>query len=59
MAVSIVHIHQSELGQCLSLAAVANVGGQEFAESLTQDVQRLLVSPYELDINCPGRSPVS
>jgi len=30
--------------QCLALTAVANVGGKEFAEALTQDVQKLLVS---------------
>ena len=30
--------------QCLALACIANVGGQEFAESLTGDVQKLLFS---------------
>ena len=30
--------------QCLALTAIANVGGKEFAESLSQDVQKLLIS---------------
>lgn len=30
--------------QCLALAVIANVGGQEFAESLTGDVQKLLIA---------------
>jgi len=33
-----------ETSQCLALHCVANVGGQEFAESLTQDVSKLLVA---------------
>jgi len=32
----------NEYNQCLALACVANVGGQEFAESLAGDVQRIL-----------------
>ena len=33
-----------EAHQCLALTLVANVGGKEFAEALTQDVQTLLTS---------------
>lgn len=34
----------NEHAQCLALAAIANVGSKEFAESLGQDVQKLLVA---------------
>jgi len=34
----------NEVNQCLALACIANVGGQEFAESLTADVQKILIS---------------
>jgi AP-2 complex subunit alpha len=34
----------NENTQCLALTCIANVGGEEFAESLVGDVQRLLVS---------------
>jgi len=34
----------NEINQCLALACIANVGGQEFAESLAGDVQKLLVN---------------
>merc|ERR1740117_986405 len=33
---------QNEVSQCLALACVANIGGQELAESLAMDVQNLL-----------------
>lgn len=32
--------------QCLALTAIANVGGKSYAEELSQDVQKLLVSGY-------------
>ncbi len=32
--------------QCLALTAIANIGGKEQAEALSQDVQKLLVSAY-------------
>ncbi|TPX45987.1 hypothetical protein SeMB42_g02779 [Synchytrium endobioticum] len=35
---------QNEIFNCLALQAIANIGGQEMAESLTSDVVRLLVS---------------
>jgi len=34
----------NEIIQCLALAFIANIGGNEFAEGLAQDVQKLLVS---------------
>jgi AP-2 complex subunit alpha len=34
----------NDVYQCLALSLVANIGGQEFAESLALDVQKLLVS---------------
>eukprot|EP00457_Paulinella_chromatophora_P000942 gb/GEZN01000944.1/.p1 GENE.gb/GEZN01000944.1/~~gb/GEZN01000944.1/.p1 ORF type:complete len:996 (-),score=239.00 gb/GEZN01000944.1/:356-3343(-) len=34
----------NEVFQCLALSCVANVGGQEVAEALTKDVERILVS---------------
>lgn len=36
----------SEINNCLALHAIANVGGQEMAEALAEDVHRLLISPY-------------
>ncbi|EJD03955.1 Adaptor protein complex AP-2 alpha subunit [Fomitiporia mediterranea MF3/22] len=35
----------SEVNNCLALHAIANVGGQEMAEALAEDVHRLLISP--------------
>ncbi|KAI0033181.1 adaptin N terminal region-domain-containing protein [Vararia minispora EC-137] len=35
----------SEINNCLALHAIANVGGQEMAEALCEDVHRLLISP--------------
>lgn len=37
---------KNEVFQCLSLVCIANVGGQEFAEALAPDVQKLLVAGY-------------
>ena len=37
---------KNEIFQCLALVCIANVGGQEFAESLAPDVQKLLVAGY-------------
>ncbi|KAI0756979.1 Adaptor protein complex AP-2 alpha subunit [Daedaleopsis nitida] len=34
-----------EIHNCLALHAIANVGGQEMAEALAEDVHRLLISP--------------
>ena len=34
----------NEIFQCLALSFVANIGGNEFAEGLAQDVRQLLVS---------------
>lgn len=36
----------NEINNCLALHAIANVGGQEMAEALAEDVHRLLISPY-------------
>ncbi|CAL1695823.1 unnamed protein product [Somion occarium] len=35
----------NEIYNCLALHAIANVGGQEMAEALSEDVHRLLISP--------------
>jgi hypothetical protein len=35
----------SEISNCLALHAIANVGGSEMAEALSEDVHRLLISP--------------
>ncbi|TFY69241.1 hypothetical protein EVJ58_g516 [Rhodofomes roseus] len=35
----------NEISNCLALHAIANVGGQEMAEALAEDVHRLLISP--------------
>ena len=35
----------NEIYNCLALHAIANVGGQEMAEALAEDVHRLLISP--------------
>jgi AP-2 complex subunit alpha len=35
----------NEVYNCLALHAIANVGGQEMAEALAEDVHRLLISP--------------
>lgn len=35
----------SEVDNCLALHAIANVGGSEMAEALSEDVHRLLISP--------------
>lgn len=40
---------KNENFQCLALTCIANVGGEEFAESLAADVQRLLVSGASRD----------
>ncbi|XP_010520400.1 PREDICTED: AP-2 complex subunit alpha-2 isoform X2 [Tarenaya hassleriana] len=37
-------IGRNETFQCLALTLVGNIGGREFAESLTPDVQKLLIS---------------
>ncbi|XP_071721860.1 AP-2 complex subunit alpha-2-like [Rutidosis leptorrhynchoides] len=37
-------IGRNETFQCLALTMVGNIGGREFAESLTPDVQKLLIS---------------
>lgn len=37
-----------EVDNCLALHAIANVGGSEMAEALSEDVHRLLISPYAL-----------
>jgi len=36
----------NEINNCLALHAIANVGGTEMAETLCEDVHRLLISPY-------------
>jgi AP-2 complex subunit alpha len=36
----------NEVDNCLALHAIANVGGSEMAEALSEDVHRLLISPY-------------
>jgi hypothetical protein len=36
----------NEVNQSLALCTIANVGGQEFAENLTADVQTLLLASY-------------
>ena len=38
----------NELFNCLALHAIANVGGREMGEALSEDVHRLLISPYVL-----------
>ncbi len=35
----------NEISNCLALHAIANVGSQEMAEALVEDVHRLLISP--------------
>ena len=40
----------NEISNCLALHAIANVGGQEMAEALAEDVHRLLISPYVIVI---------
>ncbi|KAI9512584.1 Adaptor protein complex AP-2 alpha subunit [Russula earlei] len=35
----------NEINNCLALHAIANVGGTEMAEALSEDVHRLLISP--------------
>ncbi|KAI9302501.1 adaptin N terminal region-domain-containing protein [Cunninghamella echinulata] len=35
----------NEINNCLALHAIANIGGREMAESLANDVHRLLISP--------------
>lgn len=35
----------NEINNCLALHAIANIGGKEMAESLAEDVHRLLISP--------------
>jgi AP-2 complex subunit alpha len=35
----------SEISNCLALHAIANVGGNEMADALAEDVHRLLISP--------------
>lgn len=38
----------NETNNCLALHAIANIGGKEMAESLAEDVHRLLISPLVL-----------
>lgn len=38
-------LDHNELNNCLALHAVANVGGREMGEALSDDVHRLLISP--------------
>lgn len=38
-------LDHNELNNCLALHAIANVGGKEMGEALSQDVHRLLISP--------------
>ncbi|KAG8899530.1 hypothetical protein FRB99_006583 [Tulasnella sp. 403] len=45
----------SEIFNCLALHAIANVGGEEMAESLAPDVHRLLISP-DKDISVRRRA---
>ncbi|EKM61047.1 uncharacterized protein PHACADRAFT_247375 [Phanerochaete carnosa HHB-10118-sp] len=40
----------NEVYNCLALHAIANVGGQEMAEALAEDVHRLLISPTSQNI---------
>jgi AP-2 complex subunit alpha len=35
----------NEISNCLALHAIANVGSNEMAEALAEDVHRLLISP--------------
>jgi AP-2 complex subunit alpha len=35
---------RDEINNCLALHAIANIGGKEMAESLAEDVHRLLLS---------------
>jgi len=35
---------RDEINNCLALHAIANIGGKEMAESLAEDVHRLLIS---------------
>lgn len=35
----------NETNNCLALHAIANIGGKEMADSLAEDVHRLLISP--------------
>eukprot|EP00004_Rigifila_ramosa_P026248 TRINITY_DN808_c0_g1_i1.p1 TRINITY_DN808_c0_g1~~TRINITY_DN808_c0_g1_i1.p1 ORF type:complete len:998 (-),score=275.97 TRINITY_DN808_c0_g1_i1:42-3035(-) len=39
----------AEISQCLALAAVANIGGKELAEALSNHIQKLLVSSTSRD----------
>jgi len=39
----------NEIVNCLALHAIANIGGREMAESLANDVHRLLVSGYVIE----------
>lgn len=36
----------NEINNCLALHAIANVGSNEMAEALAEDVHRLLISPW-------------
>lgn len=36
----------NELFNCLALHAIANVGSREMGEALSEEVHRLLISPY-------------
>lgn len=40
-------IGQLHHGQTLALAAVSNIGGNDLAEALASDIQRLIISPLE------------
>ena len=45
-------LDHNELFNCLALHAIANVGSQEMAEALAEDVHRLLISPYVVRYGC-------
>lgn len=57
----------NEVNNCLALHAIANVGSNEMAEALAEDVHRLLISPYAYQRVCswsgltltPGRRRTS
>ena len=46
----------NEINNCLALHAIANVGGQEMAEALAEDVHRLLISPYVVNYPTFGKT---
>jgi AP-2 complex subunit alpha len=40
----------NEVSNCLALHAIANVGSSEMAEALSEDVHRLLISPWVTNV---------